>query len=118
MKLFKLLLIIAIAISFSSCTSTPPQSTTWEPVANGVWKYSTGDPGAFDLLEAAKAEPVLQRLNHAPETDFPFSVDEVEINDIGGKLYLKFPLEKDEQIYEMAGALAVSPRAVSDWIKR
>ena len=99
MKLLKLFMLISIITGTVSCTTSQPPA--WEPVATGIWKYSTGDPNAFDLLEAAKAEPMIERLNRAPETDFPFAAEEVEINDIGGRLYIKFPLGKDEQIYGM-----------------
>lgn len=94
----KHLLPIFIAIIFiTSCTS-PPENK-WEPVANGVWKYSVGDPNAISLLSAANSIPNIDKLNESNPIDFPFDKDLIEINELDGKLYIKLPLEKNEQIY-------------------
>ena len=81
----------------SSCTTTP--GNTWESVANGVWRYSVGDPDAINLLIAAGAIPDIEAINNTENLDFPFSKDLIEINELDGKLYIKLPLEKEEQIY-------------------
>ena len=100
MRLLKTLSLITAAIILSSCTTTPNPS--WENVANGVWKYSVGDPDAINLLTAAGAIPDIETINNSENLaniDFPFSEDLIEINELDGKLYIKLPLEKEEQIY-------------------
>ncbi len=97
MKSLNVLLTLITVLLFSSCSTT--KTPSWESIANGVWKYSVGDPDAVNLLDAAKAVPDITRLNDFKLSDFPFDKDLVEINELDGKLYIKFPLEKEEQIY-------------------
>ena len=90
-------LLLIFLLSLSACNSTTDKS--WENVASGVWKYSVGDPNAISLLSAANSIPNIDKLNESNPIDFPFDEDLIEINELDGKLYIKLPLEKEEQIY-------------------
>lgn len=68
-------------------------------VAPGVWKGIAGKPETFDLLKAAGVKMALPALQKMPAVVFPFDENEVVglIND--QKTLLRFPLEKEEQLY-------------------
>ena len=72
---------------------------TWTEVAPGVWKAIIGKAEEYDLLKASGAVPNKQALSKMLAVTFPFSPDDIagSIND--NKTYLRFPLNKEEQIY-------------------
>jgi alpha-D-xyloside xylohydrolase len=90
---------IVVVSSILICSCSKPGQNSWEQIANGVWKYTSGDPEAYNLLDAVKAVPRLDQLNESGTVDFPFDMNMVEVNDQDGKLYIKFPLDNDEHIY-------------------
>jgi alpha-glucosidase (family GH31 glycosyl hydrolase) len=75
------------------------QSISWQQLAPGVWKGMIGKPEAYDLLQAAGAKPNKQAIEMMGSPVFPFAIGEITgtVND--GKTYLRFPLDKAEQIY-------------------
>ncbi|MCB9208908.1 MAG: glycoside hydrolase family 31 protein [Ignavibacteriales bacterium] len=94
----KILFTLLILILFlSSCNNK--ESNTWLEEANGIWKYSIGDNNEFNLLKAANAKPNFLKLNDFDPINFPFNSDEIKITERDNKIYLRFTLEKDEQIY-------------------
>jgi alpha-D-xyloside xylohydrolase len=90
-------LILAFLLVLTACSKTG--SDTWKQIANGVWKYSTGENQGVNLLDAARATPNIAKLNESEPAEFPLDKESIEINKLNNKLYLKFPLEKGEQIY-------------------
>ena len=71
----------------------------WEKVANGVWKVSVGKPEKINLLSELSIVPKIETINKIGEVSLPFSKDEISFAEIDGKVYIRFPLEKEEQIY-------------------
>ena len=72
---------------------------TWTKVAAGVWKATIGQPQQFDLLGAADIHPQIQALQSLGETDFPLPKVDCIAELQQGKIYLRFPLEKEEQLF-------------------
>ncbi len=93
-----LLLLTAIGIVMPNPV-TAKESTAWQAVAHGVWRYSEGEKEKINLLDAAGITPNLARINEFPETPFPLNPEEITITRRQGKLYVKFPLEREEQLY-------------------
>lgn len=65
----------------------------------GVWKGTTGKPEKYDLLKASGVQPNATAIRQLPNTPFPFNFADVvsEIRD--GKTFLRFPLQKEEQLF-------------------
>ena len=94
---FKRLLLFAISASLSFCVLAQP--LRWTVVANGVWKAVIGKPEAYNLLSASGAKPFIAGLAKLDAQPFPFNQADIAgtIND--GKTSLRFPLNKEEQLY-------------------
>ena len=75
------------------------QKLIWSEVAPGVWKGVIGKPEDYDLLKAAGSVSNKEALSKMVAAVFPLSQNDIAgtIND--GKTSLRFPLEKEEQVY-------------------
>jgi hypothetical protein len=71
----------------------------WEEVASGVWRAEAGTSEGVSLLDAAGVEPRREALARLPKADFPLPQAEIHATHIDGKLYLRFPLGPEEQLY-------------------
>ncbi len=91
------LLFSAILITCSSILYA--QDLVWTQVADGVWKTEIGKPEEYDLFRAAGIHPNLEAIRSIGPAPFPFRKEEVAgaVND--GKTLLRFPLEKNEQLF-------------------
>jgi alpha-D-xyloside xylohydrolase len=88
---------LIILIITTACNKT--ENTSWQQMANGVWKYSIGNNDNINLLNAAKAIPNFDKLNNSTPTKFPLDKELIHITRANHKIYLRFPLSKEEQIY-------------------
>lgn len=79
--------------------SAAGQKISWTEIAQGVWKGVIGKPESFDLLQASGARPNKEALRKIPASSFPFTAEMAVGAIIDGKTSLRFPLEKDEQLY-------------------
>ena len=86
------------AFFFMTAVATGAQNISWAPVAPGVWKGVVGEPESYDLLKASGAAPNTGALATMGDTPFPFS-EEASGTLQDGKTCLRFPLQKEEQIY-------------------
>ncbi|WP_243647728.1 glycoside hydrolase family 31 protein [Flaviaesturariibacter flavus] len=75
------------------------QGITWTEVAPGVWKGVAGRPEAYDLIKASGAQPAREALARLPKGAFPLQQSEIAGKVADGKTYLRFPLQRDEQLY-------------------
>jgi alpha-glucosidase (family GH31 glycosyl hydrolase) len=80
-------------------TGLSAQDIKWEVVAPGIWKGSVGKPEAYNLLTASGATPSIGGLQHMGDAPFPFEKSEITGKLSDGKTYLRFPLDKKEQLY-------------------
>jgi len=88
---FLLLLIVSLAAN--------AQQLNWMDAAPGVWKAIAGKPEAYDLLKAAGATPNTGALSKMTAAGFPLSQMDISGTVADGKTYLRFPLDKDEQLF-------------------
>ncbi|MBA4853031.1 TIM-barrel domain-containing protein [Emticicia sp. BO119] len=91
----KPLLFALLFISFS----IHAQPLKWVEVANGIWKGSVGKPEVYDLLKAADVKPNTAGIQKLPASTFPLPKTDVIVRFQDGKTYLRFPLEREEQLY-------------------
>lgn len=75
------------------------QDIKWEQVAPGIWKGSIGTPESYNLLIAAGAKPAVDGLKNMGNASFPLAQEEILGKLSDGKTYLRFPLDKKEQLY-------------------
>jgi alpha-glucosidase (family GH31 glycosyl hydrolase) len=92
----KSFLFIAVCLFVLAATA---QKITWSEVAPGVWKGVVGKAEAYDLLQASGSKPDREALAKIAKSVFPFDNDAVIGSVIDGKTSLRFPLEKEEQLY-------------------
>jgi alpha-glucosidase (family GH31 glycosyl hydrolase) len=92
----KSLLFIAVSLVVMAAAA---QKITWAEVAPGVWKGVVGKPEAYDLLQASGSKPNKEALGKINKSVFPFENEPALGSIIDGKTLLRFPLEKEEQLY-------------------
>ena len=83
-----------------NATAPPPAAPLdFKQVEPGVWKATVGTPEDLTLLGAAGAQPAREALAALPAALFPLhDGDSVSRHD-GGRVALRFPLARDEEIY-------------------
>ena len=91
----QLILIFLLLFLFNGHT----QQLTWTEVAPGVWKGSVGKPESYDLIKASGSVPNREALSKMEKTVFPLSKPDIAATVSDGKTYLRFPLEKEEQLF-------------------
>lgn len=72
---------------------------TWEQEEAGVWKGVVGTPESYSLLEVAGAKPLKGGFTRLPEVELPAFANEIVATILDGKTCLRFPLQKEEQLY-------------------
>lgn len=92
-------ILLGIALLLSHFFKANSQSITWSEVMPGVWKGVVGSPEAYDLLKAAGVSPNMEALTKLGKADFPFVQQNIVASLRDGKTQLRFPLEKNEQLY-------------------
>ncbi|GAB4044067.1 glycoside hydrolase family 31 protein [Spirosoma jeollabukense] len=75
------------------------QVVTWVPVQPGIWKATVGKPEVYNLLTASKANPNVGALTKLGQSRFPLPQSAVTARIVDGKTYLRFPLNRTEQLY-------------------
>ncbi|MDP4291695.1 MAG: ABC transporter substrate-binding protein, partial [Bacteroidota bacterium] len=78
---------------------TNAQTVNWTEVAPGVWKTIVGNPESFNLLNAAGIQPNTEALRKLGTTPFPLSNADIAAEVSNGQTFLRFPLEREEQIF-------------------
>ena len=95
MTKFFLLLTLLIAYSLSLLS----QQHGWNETAPGVWHLRVGQLQPITLLDAAGIEPDQEALGKLPFPEFPLNPERISTEVLEGKTYLRFPLERGEEIY-------------------
>lgn len=71
----------------------------WKMVQPGIWKAVVGKPDAMTLLSVANAKSNVEAISKLPQSAFPILKEEISFAIADHKTYLRFPLEKGEQLY-------------------
>lgn len=91
-------LFILSALLFIGQTGTT-QQISWSETAPGIWKATVGKPEAYDLLSASGVSPNKEALAKIATATFPLSDPEISATIVDGKTYLRFPLDRNEQLF-------------------
>lgn len=93
--------LFALALGLYACCSAPNNSGNpkWEEQYSGVWKSEVGTPEQYNLLNASNSHPREEALGSKSEEQFPLDNSKIEYISKNGRTYLRFPLDKEEQIY-------------------
>ena len=89
------LAMLLFAVVNASAQSIPE----WKMIHPGIWKAVIGKPDAMTLLSIADTRPNLEAIATLPKGGFPLPHGEISMSVIDHKTYLRFPLEKGEQLY-------------------
>jgi len=100
-KLFAafLLLFVFLSCERKSTVKSETFNPEWKESFPGVWQSTINQPEDFNLLLAANKPPQVETLNKKSKQPFPVSNEEIKTFTKNGKTWLRFPLEKGEQIY-------------------
>lgn len=71
----------------------------WRQIMPGVWKGTAGIPEKVTLLGIAAATPDSAALAALPASTFPLDPADIAVKLADGKVYLRLPLEKNEQLF-------------------
>ena len=88
-------LLVCLGLSFGNANA----QLQWKEVEPGIWKATAGTPEKITLLSVANATPAKSALQQLPATQFPLAKDEITSRVVDGKVYLKFPLVKEEELF-------------------
>ncbi|MHA8097718.1 TIM-barrel domain-containing protein [Aquirufa aurantiipilula] len=84
---------------FFSLSLFAQKGSLWKEVQPGVWKTQIGNPRHISLLQAAGANALHEALGKLPNEKFPLSKEDIKIQLIDKKIYLRFPLSQEEQVF-------------------
>jgi alpha-glucosidase (family GH31 glycosyl hydrolase) len=76
-----------------------PSEFRWKQVAPGVWKADVGKPERISPLSVAEIKPKIEALQHLGTPSFPADLKESVGELTDGKTYLRFPLQREEQLF-------------------
>lgn len=95
----KLLLFACIAVLVACGAPKKKSSAEWSNTAPGVWTTSVGIPEKHTLLGASDAKPKMKALEKKTQQPFPLDTSKIKVTLRDGKTFLRFPLDREEQIY-------------------
>jgi alpha-glucosidase (family GH31 glycosyl hydrolase) len=75
------------------------QQISWKEIYPGVWKGIVGKAETYNLLKAAGATPNSEGLKKIGKAVFPLPQSKIVGKLQDGKTYLRFPLQREEQLY-------------------
>lgn len=90
---------IFLAIFISLSLFSVKAQIAWQQIEPGVWKGVVGTPESYSLLEVAGTKPLKEGFARLPEVELPAFANEIVATIQDGKTCLRFPLQKEEQLY-------------------
>lgn len=99
MRLGKLKTIATLAALSLGFMQNLHAAIEWQQVEPGVWKGIVGTPEDYSLLGVAGATPLKDGFTRLPQAELPSIAPEIVGEIVNGKTHLRFPLDKNEQLY-------------------
>ncbi|TAD82453.1 MAG: DUF5110 domain-containing protein [Bacteroidetes bacterium] len=93
------MLALAYLLIGSNAVLNAQQAPVWQQVHPGIWKATVGKPEKISLLSAAAIKPRVSALAKLPAAGFPLEKGAISVQVVDGKTYLRFPLDREEQIF-------------------
>ncbi len=95
----KYLLLISLCV-LNACTCPHKSNkTVWKETVPGVWNVSVGTPEKVNLLSELNITPKLDAIRDMGTAELPVAPEEITLEVVDGRTYIRFPLEKDEKIF-------------------
>lgn len=94
---YKKIILFSLLVCFAGHLNA--QHLQWTEVAPGVFKTTIGTPDAYNLINAAGSTPNIAALKAIGEAVFPLDRALITAKVADHQTYLRFPLEKKEQLY-------------------
>lgn len=102
-RITSLLLCLIVLVSCSETKQTKvsenESSPVWKQTHPGVWKAVVNNPADFNLLSVAKKQPKAEAIKKLGDTPVPVDKTEITAFTKNGKTFVRFPLDKEEQLY-------------------
>lgn len=85
----------------TACQTTPagPVSARWVEPAPGVWQITVGTPEKLNLTSELDIRPKWEAIRSMPDAALPVDRNEIRFEQVDGKTYIRFPLDKEEKIF-------------------
>jgi alpha-glucosidase (family GH31 glycosyl hydrolase) len=93
------LTIASLGLALNAAASAPAAPLEFKKIESGIWKATVGTPEDLTLLGAAGVQPAHDGLARLPAGFFPFRDGDTHGHQARGKVALRFPLARDEEIY-------------------
>src|SRR5688572_17744301 len=92
-------IIPVILIMLSGLITNAQVALQWNQIQPGIWKAVVGKPESISLLKAANVKAYKKGFASLPSASFPLNKKEITVKQKDGKIYLRFPLQKEEKIF-------------------
>lgn len=101
MKLQKAVAIITVLTLLSGlvAVNAQPAKISWTVITSGVWNLSAGNPEKLNLLSELNISPKSDAIRKMGNASLPLGKDDIRLEIIDGKTYIRFPLERGEKIF-------------------
>lgn len=73
--------------------------STYKEIAKGIWKVSIGTPEKYNLLSELNITPKWEAIEEIDGKEFPISKEDIMMEVVDNRTYIRFPLDKHEKIY-------------------
>jgi len=90
---------LALAVVVLPACEAPRETGGWEAIESGVWKKDAGNPDVTTLLKVADVKPNREAIGRLPASGRPKLLDSIEVQAIDHRVFIRIPLEQDEEIY-------------------
>jgi alpha-glucosidase (family GH31 glycosyl hydrolase) len=99
MKLIKWVIVMSLFTLISRYTMAQSSGLDWKQVAPGIWKANVGIPELISPLMVAGIQPQTDALERLGRPAFPSELQASQSELADGKVYLRFPLVREEQLF-------------------
>ena len=100
MRRFHRIILYLLILSASSCqTKEAAVQSQWQQLSSGIWKIQYGAREEMTLTSHLDISPRWEAIEEMGEAEFPIDESQVRFETVDHKTYIRFPLERGEQIY-------------------
>jgi len=83
----------------TTLTAQKSVNKSWTETVPGVWNLSVGNPEKMNLLSELQITPKIDAIRKIGNASLPISQEDINIELVDGKTYIRFPLQRGEKIF-------------------
>ena len=92
--------LLCFAILFAGCLyGQSVAKTSWKELDAGIWSLTAGKPEKLNLLSELNISPRTEAIRTLGAATLPVEQNDIRLELIDGKTYIRFPLAKGEKIF-------------------